>query len=385
MIEPHGGELIDRTVNEKYSEQLRSEADSNESIKLTSKQYQDAINIGTGRFSPIKGFLTRNDFLKVVHDMTLEDGTVWTLPITLDINIDLAEKLSLGEKVSLISPSNQMIGVIKIEEIYKHNPSENIKNLFGTEDKEHPGVTAYHNQGSFFVGGPIYLFDEIRYNSHDLLPVESRVLFQHRGWETIVGFQTRNAPHRAHEYLQKTALEQTDGLLIQPKLGAKKVGDYTDQTILEAYEVLIKNYYQQKQVALSVFPSQMRYAGPREAVFDAIIRKNQGCSHFIIGRDHAGVGDYYDDFGSQSIFNQIGDIGVQPMFFDYAFYCQKCDGMASENICPHEDSNQVHPSGTSIRSSIKNNKLPSDKMMRPEVASHLLNVDKPFIPDQTKE
>ncbi|WP_256289033.1 sulfate adenylyltransferase [Halobellus inordinatus] len=379
MIEPHGGRLVDKVVGDKYADQLRNEVGRGPRIDLNVSQYQDAINIATGRFSPIDGYLTQNDFLKVVHDMTLENGVTWPLPITLDVDSTVAEDLTPGEKALLRSPAEEPIGVIDVEEVYKHNKDDTVEYVFGTADQDHPGVANYLNQEDFLVGGPIYLFDEHRYNSRDLLPAESRVLFSHRDWETVAGFQTRNAPHRAHEYIQKSALEQTDGLLIQPKLGDKKVDDYRDDTILGAYETLIEEYYREGMVALSVFPSQMRYAGPREAIFDAIVRKNQGCTHFVVGRDHAGVGDYYHEFGAQRIFGDIADIGIEPLFYDYSFYCHSCDGMTSEKICPHGSEEQVHPSGSRIRSLIGEGKQPSAKMMRPEVASYVMDADEPFV------
>lgn len=379
MIEPHGGRLVDRVVTDAYAEQLRADVEDGPVIDLSTSQYQDAVNIATGRFSPLTGFLTRNDFLKVVHDMTLEDGTVWPLPITLDVSADVAGTLTPGEKAGLRGPDGDLIGAIDVEEVYKHNRSDTVSHLFGTDDPDHPGVQRYLSQEAFLVGGPVSLFGEHRYNGHDLLPKESRVLFDHRGWETVVGFQTRNAPHRAHEYIQKSALEPTDGLLVQPKLGDKKRGDYRDDAILGAYETLVDDYYRRGVVALSVFPSVMRYAGPREAVFDALVRKNQGCTHFVVGRDHAGVGDYYGEFEAQQVFEDISDVGIEPVFYDYSFYCHECDGMTSEKICPHDQSEQVHPSGSEIRSTIQRGERPSEKMMRPEVASYIMAQDDPFV------
>lgn len=385
MLEPHGGRLVDRVVTETHAQQLRSETETAPAISLSVSQYQDVVNIATGRFSPIKGFLTRNDFLKVVHDLALEDGTVWPLPITLDVSAEIADALTPGEYAALEDPEGTVIGAIEIEEVYKHNRTETVEQIFGTDDRSHPGVDRYLSQEDFLVGGPLYLFEEQRYNGRDLLPRESRVLFEHRGWDTVVGFQTRNAPHRAHEYIQKSALEPADGLLVQPKLGDKKENDYRDETILGAYETLIDHYYRSEVVALSVFPSQMRYAGPREAVFDALVRKNQGCSHFVVGRDHAGVGDYYGEFDAQHIFEDIGDIGVEPVFYDYSFYCHECDGMTSEKICPHADSEQVHPSGTEIRALVQDGSRPSEKMMRPEVSSYLMDEDEPFVTTEAGE
>lgn len=379
MIEPHGGRLVDRQVDNRTAEQFREEVKGGPTVDLTWSQFQDSINVATGRFSPLDGFLSRNDFLKVVHDMTLEDGTIWPLPITLDVPQETVADLTPSEKAGLRSPDGDLIGAIEIEEVYKHNPEETVEHLFGTDDTSHPGVANFLDREPFFLGGPIYLFDEHRYNDHDLLPAESRVLFKHRGWDTVVGFQTRNAPHRAHEYIQKSALEQTDGLLVQPKLGDKKVDDYIDDAITGAYDALVDGYYPDDRITLSVFPSKMRYAGPREAVFDALVRKNQGCTHFVVGRDHAGVADYYGEFDAQQIFDKIGDIGIETVFYNYSFYCERCDGMTSMKICPHGDDHRVYPSGSKIRKLIREDERPSEKMMRPEVADYLMNRDNPFV------
>jgi sulfate adenylyltransferase len=251
--------------------------------------------------------------------------------------------------------------------------------VFCTDDRSHPGVEAYLERDDFLVGGEITMFETRRYNEYDLLPVESRVLFEHMGWQRIVGFQTRNAPHRAHEYIQKTALEMADGLLVQPKLGEKKPGDYRDGVIMGTYRTLIDNYYPENTVALSVFPSTMRYAGPREAVFDAIVRKNQGCTHFIVGRDHAGVEDYYGEYDAQHLFREIEGIGITPLFFDYSFYCEACDGMASAKTCPHDDADRVYPSGSKIRELIRDGDAPSERIMRPEVTEYVTEADAPFV------
>lgn len=379
MIEPHGGLLVDRVVGEQHAEQLRADVRDGPAITLSKSSYQDFINVSNGRFSPLEGFMTQNDLLKTVHDRTLEDGTVWTLPIVLDVDAELASELQPGTRAGLLDPSGSLVGAIEIEDLYKYDTSEVVIGVFGTSDDDHPGVRTFEDMGQFFVGGPVFSFSRNRFSEVDLLPRETRVLFDRREWETVVGFQTRNAPHRAHEYIQKSGLELVDGLLIQPKMGEKKAGDYRDEVILDAYQQLIEHYYPDDRVALSVFPSTMNYAGPREAIFDAIVRKNQGCSHFIVGRDHAGVEDYYDGFDSQRIFEEIADIEVQPLFYDFAFYCERCDGMSSRKICPHDEAVQVHPSGSDIRSLIQNGSEPSEKLMRPEVTECIMQHDRPFV------
>jgi len=379
MIEPHGGRLVDRVVSEKHAKQIREKITTNPVINLDWSHYQDLVNIATGRFSPLEGFLARNDFMKVVHDMTLENGTVWPLPVTLDVDTETADILTPGERAGLRDPNGSIVGAIEIDELYRINKTDAAAKLYGTDDHDHPGVRAFEAKDSFYVGGPVFLFGEHRYNQHDLLPAESRVLFQHRDWETVAGFQTRNAPHRAHEYIQRSALEHVDGLLVQPKVGKKKVDDYRDETIIGAYNKLVENYYRSDRFALSVFPSKMRYAGPREAVYDALVRKNQGCSHFVVGRDHAGVGDYYGEFDAQRIFESIEDIDIEVLRYDYAFFCRKCDGMTTETVCPHGAEKQIHPSGTEIRRKIRNGKRPSSKVMRPEVADYIMQTEQPFV------
>jgi len=379
MIEPHGGTLIDRTVGDRQQELFRAEIDKKPRIHLNRGQYQDLLNISNGRYSPLKGFLGQNDFLKVVNDMTLEDGTLWPLPIVLNISSNKAKAIEPGETVGLEHPSGRLVGTIDVTDIYKYSITDLAIGVFGTDDTDHPGVKRFQDRADFFVGGNILVFDDERYNNHDLQPKETRVLFEHRGWETVVGFQTRNAPHRAHEYIQKSGLELTDGLLVQPKIGAKKAGDYRDEIIMGSYERLFDNYYPDDRAALSVFPSRMNYAGPREAVFDALVRKNQGCSHFVIGRDHAGVGNYYGEFEAQDIIGEIGDVGITPLFYDYSFYCKKCDGMTSKKICPHAKDKQIHPSGTKIRNMIQSGSQPSTKIMRSEVSQYIMDAKQPFI------
>jgi len=383
VIEPHDGRLVDRILDAD-EERIEDRIVEEPRIHLDWSEYQELVNISVGRYSPIEGFLGQNDFLKVVNDMTLEDGTIWPLPITLDVSPSKAAQLEPSTKVGLHHPDGYLAGMMTVEDVYRYNEDEVAKQLFGTTEESHPGVSDFVNQDEFNVGGKVTVIDEPHYNEYDLLPAETRVLFEHREWTSVVGFQTRNAPHRAHEYIQKSALELVDGLLIQPKLGKKQEGDYSDDAILMAYDKLIEQYYPSNNVALSVFPSPMRYAGPREAVFDALIRKNQGCTHFIIGRDHAGVGDYYGEFESQEIFQRLVDIGITPLFFDYSFYCNTCDGMASEKICPHGDSERVYPSGTEIRSLIQDGKHPSDKMIRSEVADVIANTEDAFIQTESE-
>jgi sulfate adenylyltransferase len=381
MIQPHGNALVDRTVDSERSDQLRESFDSLTTITLDRNLLFDFQNLARGVYSPLTGFMSRNDFLKVVTDLTLENGVQWPLPIVLDIPTVLADEISPGDRLGIRRPDGTPVGVLDADSVYRYNEEETCEQLFGTTDDEHPGVQTIRSKDPFLVGGSIKAFAETltRNGSHDLSPTETRVLFKKQGWDTIVGFQTRNAPHRAHEYLQKSALEHVDGLLIQPKIGEKKPGDYTNDAIIQGYETLIEHYYPVDEVALSIFKSRMMYAGPREAVFDSIVRKNYGCTHFIIGRDHAGVGNYYGDFEAQELFDALGDVGIEPLYYHYAFYCQRCDGIVSEKICPHDSDQHMEPSGTELRKTLGAGESPPPELMRPEVAETILDQEEVFI------
>ncbi|PSH01325.1 MAG: sulfate adenylyltransferase [Nanohaloarchaea archaeon QH_8_44_6] len=379
MTSPHGNNLVNKRISSRKKKDINEQ--DIESITLNKELEIDLFNIADGCFSPLKGFMGRKDFLKVLEDWTLEDGTVWPIPIILDVESEKAEKITPGEKVLLKNTDDEALGIIKAEEIFRYDTEETCQKLFGTTNSEHPGVQLFEEKGEFLVGGEIKAFPDQHAleDSRNLSPRETRVLFDENGWETIVGFQTRNVPHRAHEYLQKSALENVDGLLIQPKIGRKKEGDYRDEAIKKAYDTLIEEYHFSDKVEFSFFTSRMLYAGPREAVYDAIVRKNYGCTHFIVGRDHAGVGDYYDDFAGHNIFEELQDIGIEPLFYHYAFFCQKCDGIVSEKVCPHERDKRIEPSGTKIRKMIKSKEAPSEKIMRPEVYKTVSNLDKKFV------
>lgn len=381
MNTPHGNKLVNRYLSTTRTEELLAKFDQFESIKLDENLLFDFVNIATGVYSPLKGFLTRNDFRKVLNDLCLESGVPWTLPIFLDIEATVANSLEPGETIGLRTQDGTPVGILDVEEIYRYNKNQTSEQLFGTADLSHPGVRRIQSLNPFLVGGEIKAFRNgtYRIRENDLTPKETRVLFKSRGWDTIVGFQTRNVPHRAHEYLQRSALELHDGLLIQPKIGEKKEGDYTDQAIVEGYKTLIDNYYPSALSVLSIFKSRMWYGGPREAIHDAIVRKNFGCTHFVVGRDHAGVADFYDDFAAQTLFEQLGDIKVKPLFYHYAFYCDRCDGPASEKICPHGADYHHEPSGTKIRETLSDGEVPSSKLMRREVAETILAMDDKFI------
>jgi sulfate adenylyltransferase len=381
MISPHGNDLVDRVVGPDRSTKLREGFDEFATVTLDRNLLYDFANLARGVYSPLRGFMSRNDFLKVVNDLTLESGVAWPLPVVLDVGADLANDIGPGERVGIRRPDGTPVGVMDVDSVYRYNETETAEKLFGTTDDDHPGVRTLRSKEPFFVGGPVKAFPDAlpRNGNHDISPKESRVLFRKHGWDTVVGFQTRNVPHRAHEYLQKSALEHVDGLLVQPKIGEKKPGDYTNSAILEGYEALIDGYYPTESVVLAMFKSRMWYAGPREAVFDSIVRKNYGCTHFIVGRDHAGVGNYYGDFEAQRLFDAVGDVGIEPLYYHYAFYCTVCDGIVSEKICPHDDRHHMEPSGTKLRGMFAEGEYPPPELMRPEVAETVLTLDGVFV------
>jgi sulfate adenylyltransferase len=368
-------------TSSKEIERIKKRAKSMPKITVRMSQILDIQNIADGSYSPLKGFLNRTDFLKVINDKTLEDGTVWTVPIILDVTKEQASQLPTGDEVGLVDKDFNLLAVLKLKDKYSWNKEETVEKLFGTKDKGHPGVRNYLQMGDILLGGTIKLIQQApcKFENFYLKPVETRVLFKEKGWNTVVGFQTRNVPHRGHEYLQKSALETVDGILIHPKLGKKKKGDFKDELILKSYQILMDHYYLKDHAVLSIFPSEMRYMGPREAVFDLLVRKNYGCTHFIVGRDHAGVGDYYDSHDSHRIFDEFPKLGVQPLCFNYAFYCKKCHQMVSEKTCPHSEDYRVAPSGTTIRELIKERKKLPPELMRPEVAEVLINEKDPFV------
>ena len=382
MLPPHGGNLVNREPSSaKNRENLKRKAGELKEVELSSGEVKHLQNIAYGSYSPLKGFMRQNDFNKVVKDKTLEDGTVWTVPIVLDVTEEKADEIENEEEVTLVDESGIQLAIMDVEQIYTVDKEEAAKGLFQTADEEHPGVSNFFDRGKYFLGGPIKLirggFDD--FYKYLLKPVETRVLFKEKGWEKVVGFQTRNVPHRGHEHLQKSALEVADGIFIHPKIGQKKVGDWKDSVILESYDILLDNYYLHDHAVMSIFPADMFYMGPREAVFDAIVRKNYGCTHFIVGRDHAGVGDYYGDFDAHKIFDQLSDIDIEPLTFDFAYWCNKCGQMVTDKTCPHSMEDRIAPSGSKIRGMVKDGETPPNEIMRAEVAEFVTGKDNPFV------
>jgi sulfate adenylyltransferase len=375
---PHGGRLVDLTVSPDLLPEMMQEAEQLPVIRISDFTRSDVEMIGIGAFSPLTGFMHEKDYLRVLKDMRLDNGLIWSLPVTLPITNEQAKALASVPKVALVGEDDGIIyATMSIKEMYAYDAMQEAQAVFQTTDEDHPGVKRLLAQGNVYVAGPITLLQrkiDTTFADLDRTPKELRELFQEKGYATVVGFQTRNPIHRAHEYIQKTALETVDALLLHPLIGATKADDIPADVRIKSYRVLLENYYPKNRTVLSSFPASMRYAGPREAVFHALIRKNYGCTHFIVGRDHAGVGSYYGTYDAQRIFDQFDktELGIFPLFFENSFYCTKCDGMASEKTCPHDEHDRITLSGTKVRAILRSGEKPSPKFSRPEVAQILV-------------
>lgn len=373
LILPHGGKLINKYIEKNY--------DDLKSFEVSSDIRNDAENIATGVFSPLEGFMIQEDFLNVLKEGRLSNSIPWTMPIILDTEKEIAKQMKELRVVALCS-HGEKFGIMNVEEIYGYE-KENVANaVYGTTDVNHPGVNRLFKMKEFLVGGGVEIFhlkenDEIqKFRMH---PAETRSEIVKRGWKTVVGFQTRNVPHVAHEMLQKAALNIYDGLFVNPLIGKKKIGDFTDSLIINAYESLIMNYFPKNRVLFSTIHTTMRYAGPREAIHHAIMRKNLGCTHFIVGRDHAGVGNYYPPFAAQEIFNEYPDLDIIPVIFPSFYFCKKCISYANEKTCPHGVESKEELSGTMIRQMVNSGKIPEKHLMRPEISELILKSEKPFV------
>lgn len=375
-IAPHGGVLINRIATEQEYQQFLELSESLPRIQLDERALSDLVMIAIGGFSPLSGFLGEKDYLSVVNHMRLENGLPWSIPVTLSVAKEIAEPLPIGGYIRLDDSTGEFVGVLELSEKYSYDKEQESLKVYLTDDLEHPGVKVVYEQGEINLAGPIWLLkrkDHPFFPRYQIDPTVSRELFQEKGWQTIVGFQTRNPIHRAHEYIQKCALEVVDGLFLHPLVGATKSDDIPADIRMRCYEILIENYFPQNRVILAINPSAMRYAGPREAIFHALIRKNYGCTHFIVGRDHAGVGNYYGTYDAQYIFNEFTpqELGIIPMMFEHAFYCKRTEQMATTKTSPSLPEERVHLSGTKVREMLRAGVLPPPQFSRPEVASEL--------------
>ena len=371
---PHGGTLVDRTLPKDARAETLRRSERLPALELGERQAREVENLALGIYSPLEGFLGRADFDAVLEKSRLASGVPWTIPIVLDVNDADAARLGSGE--ILLKYDGRALATMQVEEAYPLRRDDYCRGVFGTTDPKHPGVTHAATMGATLLGGPITLIDLLPtpFPAHRLTPKETRARFEANGWKTVVGFQTRNIPHVGHEALQKAALNLTDGLFINPLVGGKKAGDFEDPVIVAAYDALVKHYYPADRAVLGILQGQMRYAGPKEAIFHAIQRKNFGCSHFIIGRDHAGVGNFYHPYAAQEIFKEFPDLGVTPLLFPAFFKCRKCLGMVNEKICPHRGDDRVDFSGTRLREAILRGD-DFDGMIRPEVSAAIRAVD----------
>lgn len=373
LITPHGGKLIDRTVDAAAAKSALAAAKSLPRIALSDRSICDVICIATGAYSPLEGFMGSADYNAVVDGMRLANGLVWSMPIVLPVR-DAA--VSAGVTAALTDESGDVIATIDIDEVFTGDPAREAAKVYGTSDQAHPGVAAVLEAGPKYAAGKIVLLKmpAPQFPAETMTPAQTRAKFQELGWRTIVAFQTRNPVHRAHEYLQKVALEIVDGLLLHPLVGKTKGDDVPADVRMRCYHVLLEKYYPLGRTVLSVFPAAMRYAGPREAVLHATARKNYGCSHFIVGRDHAGVGSYYGTFDAQRIFDGIeAELGVTILRFEHSFWCNVCEGMATTKTCPHDKANHVALSGTKVRDMLRAGERPPQEFSRPEVADVLIS------------
>lgn len=374
LIAPHGGTLVNRVAGDGRTGEFKG---GGPAITLSEREQCDFELLAIGAFSPLTGFVNKADYDAICERMTLANGTVWPMPVTCAVSPSQAESFKIGDKISLLDDKKRLLGTLKLEEKYPHDKTTQATKAFGTTEVAHPGVKVLMAEGDVCLAGPIEAvcprYDG-EFKEHRLTPAQVRAECTKRGWRTMVGFQTRNPIHRAHEYLTKCAQEICDGLLIHPLVGQTQPGDIPADVRMECYTTLIEKYYQTSRTMLAVLPAAMRYAGPREAILHAVMRQNYGCSHFIVGRDHAGVGNYYGTYDAQKIFTTLpaGGLKITTLNFEHTSWCNKCEGMVSVKTCPHPDSDKIALSGTKVRDMLAAGERPPMEFSRPEIADILI-------------
>ena len=380
LVPPHGGQLKPLLLKNEERVTELEKAKSLPKIRMSSRETSDLIMLGIGAFSPLDGFMRQEDYVEVVKTMRLTDGTLWPIPITLSVNSEQADHTNINDEIALIDDdTDELMGTMKVEQKFSYDKKHEAKNVFRTEDEAHPGVAKIYAQSDIYLAGPVKVLSEgeypDRFRAYYARPAETSAIFAQMGWNTVAGFQTRNPIHRSHEFVTKIALEVSDGILIHPLVGKLKADDIPADIRMKCYEVLLENYYPKDRVVCKVYPMEMRYGGPREAVLHAIFRQNFGCSHLIIGRDHAGVGNYYGPFDAQEIFEEISEdeLAIKPLNIDWTFWCYKCEGMASMKTCPHDKADRLLISGTKLRQMLANGEKPAKEFSRPEVIEILMD------------
>ncbi len=378
LIQPHGGKLINCYLSEKEQEETLSRACNLPCLTLTIRNIADLECISTGVYSPLEGFVDEQEYNSIVKDMRLTNGLAWSIPVTLQVSESVANQYQLDSEIALAHPNGDILAVMTVTSKFKPDQNFDAKQVYRTHEEAHPGVTAMRREGEVYLGGPVKLINSVPYQDfldYRLTPEATRVEFARREWNTVVAFQTRNPIHRAHEYITKIALELVDGLFINPLVGQTKSDDIPADVRMKCYQVLMEKYYPQNRVCLGVFPAAMRYAGPREAIMHAIARQNYGCTHFIVGRDHAGVGDYYGTYDAQYIFDEFteNELKITPLKFEHAFYCTRNQSMATGKTSPSTKEERIHLSGTKVRGMLRNGQTPPPEFSRPEVAEILVS------------
>ncbi|MDX2244155.1 MAG: sulfate adenylyltransferase [Leptolyngbyaceae cyanobacterium bins.302] len=386
-IAPHGGQLINRIVTPEQHQEFLDKANFLPVVQIDNRAVSDLELIAIGGFSPLTGFMEQADYTAVVNEMHLTNGLPWSIPITLPVSEDVAAPLKEGTLIRLDDAKGRFVGVLQLTQKYRYDKMHEALHVYRTNEEKHPGVAVVYRQGDVYLAGPVWLMQRDphpNFPTYQIDPAESRALFREKGWKTIVGFQTRNPIHRAHEYIIKCALEVVDGLFLHPLVGATKEDDIPADVRMRCYEIMLEHYFPKDRVILAINPAAMRYAGPREAIFHALVRKNYGCTHFIVGRDHAGVGDYYGTYDAQYIFDEFQPeaLGIMPLKFEHAFYCTRTQGMATTKTSPSLPEERIHLSGTKVREMLRRGELPPPEFSRPPVAAELARAMKVFTENQ---